>query len=175
MLRGLPVRVPRANRRNAGAGGSRPPGSYGVRTAGVLVSYDVRTLYAYPPDRGISRGTRGRNTLWIPFASLARAKGANPIRTPYQGSTVTNSYGTSGRFSIAFGKTLASGIYEASPEAQPAPVITEPAQCKHQTSPEKARSSPEITETPSGSCLRTRSGASSPTARLPPNAVLTRP
>ena len=72
MLRGLPVRVPGVNRRNAGAGGSRPPGSYGVRTAGVLVSYDVRTLYAYPPDRGISRVTRSRNTLSILYVSLAK-------------------------------------------------------------------------------------------------------
>ena len=53
-----------------------------------------------------------------------------------------------------------------------APVITEPAQCKHQTSPEKARSSPVISGAPSGSCLRTRSGASSTTARLRSNATL---
>ena len=105
MLRGLPVRASGANRRNAGAGGTILPCSYGVRTAGVLVSYDVRTLYAYPPDRGISRGTRGRNTLWIPFASLARAKGVNRIHSHTEGSTVRNSYGTSGRFSINLGKT----------------------------------------------------------------------
>ena len=72
MLRGLPVRASGANRRNAGAGGTILPCSCGVRTAGVLVSYDVRTLYAYPPDRGISRVTRSRNTLSILYVSLAK-------------------------------------------------------------------------------------------------------
>lgn len=47
--------------------------AYGVRTSGVLVSYGVRTLYAYRPDRGISKGTRGWNTLSIPYP--------NPIDT----------------------------------------------------------------------------------------------
>ena len=68
MLRGLPVRVPGANRRNTGVGGAVLPGAYGVRT-----------LYAYPQDRGISKGTRGRNTLSIPYASLAKGTGAQKI------------------------------------------------------------------------------------------------
>lgn len=38
-------------------------------------SYGVRTLYAYRPDRGISKGTRGRNTLSIPYP--------NPMEIPH--------------------------------------------------------------------------------------------